>query len=374
MLSVTDIRNNSTAFKKLSDEVWGNSTENSFGRGKMISGIPLPEVIKKLNVTPDMTTNTRDPKEIMYIHKKMDDMDIYFVFNQQNSEIDREILFRVNGKTPEIWNPENGVVIRPAIFSIEKNQTRIPVKFKPYESKIFIFKNNAPGNFIKQVSSGNKEIFPLKQIGDTAFSVPQVVITKGEYRFTTSLSGDYSFTTNGNKIIKKTLARTEIIDPENLKILMEFFPISDEVIKPVSVTQLKSLTDFEDPAIKYFAGKVKYTLNFTASDIVSANDSIVLDLGNLSATAIVILNGKLLGYPWQSNTCIPVTGMLKADNKLEITVATVCRNRFIGDLIQYGSVKSLWTTSPIGTILNKDMPLKPSGLMGPLKLMGYMKQ
>ncbi|MBK9388718.1 MAG: hypothetical protein IPN68_00495 [Bacteroidetes bacterium] len=155
---------------------------------------------------------------------------------------------------------------------------------------------------------------------------------------------------------------------------MEFFPISDEVIKPVSITQLKSLTDFEDPAIKYFAGKVKYTLNFTASDIVSANDSIVLDLGNLSATAEVILNGKLLGYPWQSNTCISVTGMLKADNKLEITVANVCRNRFIGDLIQYGSVKSLWTTSPIETILNKDMPLKPSGLMGPLKLILHIKQ
>ncbi|MBK9388717.1 MAG: hypothetical protein IPN68_00490 [Bacteroidetes bacterium] len=128
MLSVADIKNNATAFKKLSDEVWGNSTENSYGRGKMISGIPLPEVIKKLNITPDMTTNTRDPKEIMYIHKKMDDMDIYFVFNQQNREMDREILFRVNGKTPEIWNPENGVVIKPAIYEISLSRFHQEIK------------------------------------------------------------------------------------------------------------------------------------------------------------------------------------------------------------------------------------------------------
>ncbi len=97
-------------------------------------------------------------------------------------------------------------------------------------------------------------------------------------------------------------------------------------------------------------------------------------MGNLSATSEVILNGKLLAYPWQPNTRLVVSGLLKAENKLEITVANVCRNRFIGDLIQFGKVQSLWTTSPIETILDKDMPLKPSGLMGPLKLIGYTNQ
>ena len=44
---------------------------------------------------------------------------------------------------------------------------------------------------------------------------------------------------------------------------------------------------------------------------------------------------------------------------------------FIGDLNQFGTVKSLWTTSPIDQILNKTMPLKPSGLMGPIQLVEY---
>lgn len=226
--------------------------------------------------------------------------------------------------------------------------------------------------FIQKVSLDGKEIFTQQQLSDTTFQIPQAVWNKGKFEFTTEVTGDYAFTTNDNKVTKTKLAHPEIVDLTNSKIRIEFFPISDEVIQPVEVTALKSLTEFEDPAIKYFAGKAKYTITFSAPDnFISANDSILIDLGNMSATAEVILNGKLLGYPWQSNTCMAVSGILQAENKLEITVANVCRNRFIGDLIQFGSVKSLWTTSPIETILNKDMPLKPSGLMGPMKLVGY---
>lgn len=371
MLSLTDIKNDVAAFNKLAGEVWGKSTENSYGKGKMISGKPLAEVIKQLNVIPDLTTNTQDAKEIMYIHKKLEELDIYFVFNQQNRALNREILFRVANKTPEIWNAENGDVTKPAIYSIEKNQTRIPVTFKPHESRIFVFKNKAPDNFIQQVSLAGKEIFPQQQLADTSISIPQAFLKQGKFSFTSELTGDFAFTTNDNKVIKTNLIQPKIVDLSNSKIKIEFFPITDEVIQPVEVTALKSLTEFDNPAIKYFAGKAKYTINFSAPDFVSGSDSILLDLGKMSATSEVILNGKLLAYPWQSNTRLLVSGLLKAENKLEITVANVCRNRFIGDLTQFGSVKSLWTTSPIETILNKDMPLKPSGLMGPLKLVGY---
>jgi hypothetical protein len=371
MLSLTDIKNDVAAFNKLAGEVWGNTSENSYGKGKMISGKPLAEVIKQLNVIPDLTTNTGNPKEIMYMHKKLDDMDVYFVFNQQNRKLNREILFRVTGKTPEIWNAENGAVSKPAIYSIENNQTRIPVTFKPYESKIFVFKNEVPAQFIQQVLIAGKQIFPQQQLTDTSFQIPQAALNQGKFSFTSELTGDYTFTTNKDKVIQAKLTQPKIVELGIVKIRIEFFPISDEVIQPVEVTTLKSLTEFDNPAIKYFAGKAKYTINFSAPDFASTSDSILLDLGELSATSEVILNGKLLANPWQSNTCLFVSGLIKAENKLEITVANVCRNRFIGDLIQHGSVKSLWTTSPIETILNKDMPLKPSGLMGPLKLVGY---
>jgi hypothetical protein len=310
----------------------------------------------------------------MYIHKKLNDMDIYFVFNQQNRELNREVLFRVKGKTPEIWNTENGTVTKPAIYSMGKDQTILPVSFKAYESKIVVFKNEVPNNYIQQVSLAGKEIFPQQQIADTSIAIPTSFFNHDKYTFTAELPGEYTFTTNSNKVVKAKLTEPQILHLGDKKIKIDFFPITDEVIQSIEVEELKSLTEFKDPAIKYFAGKVKYTIDFKKPESVSGSDSILLDLGNMSATAEVILNGKLLAYPWQSNTRLEVSGLLEAENRLEITVANVSRNRFIGDLIQYGTVKSIWTTSPIESILKKDMPLKPSGLMGPLKLVRYTKQ
>ena len=372
MLSVTDIKNDSTSFKKLVDAVWGNTTPNKYGKGKMYSGIPVAEVIKQLNVIPDLTTNTSNPKELMFVHKKLNDTDIYFVFNQQNRELNREVLFRVNGKTPEIWNAENGNVSKPAIYSVEGNQIRIPTTFRAYESKIFIFKNGTPSNYIKQVALDGKQLFPQQQLADTTISIPQAEYKNGKFGFISNATGKYTFTTNDTKLINTKLSQPIVLELASPNTKIEFFSASNEVIQPVEVTELKSLTEFENPAIKHFAGKSKYTINFSVPKKFCASaDSIVLNLGKLDATAEVMLNGKLLTHAWQSNTCVSVKDLLKGENTLVVTVATVCRNRFIGDLNQFGSVKSLWTTSPIEEILNKNLPLKPSGLMGPLKLVGY---
>jgi len=375
MMTVTDIKTNSVAFNKLVEALWGKSGENKYGKGKVITGKPIGEVLKQLNVIQDLSTNSKAPKEIMYIHKKLGDTDVYYVFNQQNKSLNREIVFRITGKTPEIWNPENGSITKPAIYSIEKNQIRIPITFKPLESRMFVFKKGVPTHFIQNVTLAGKKIFPQQQLADTTFAIPQAVFKQGKFQFTTALTGEYTYTSNDNKIVKANLSQPKTLEIKDFKASIEFLPITDEVIKPLEITKLKSLTEFDNPAIRYFAGKVKYTIDFKAPDkFASAGDSIVLNLGNMDATAKVLLNGKLLAYAWMPNTCLDISGMLKSENKLEITVATVCRNRFIGDLIQFGSIKSLWTTSPIETILNKDMPLKPSGLMGQLKLIGYAKQ
>jgi hypothetical protein len=284
------------------------------------------------------------------------------------------LIFRVSGKTPEIWNPENGSVSKPAIFTMDQNQTRIPLSFKAYESKMIVFRNEKPLQFIQDVSLSEKQIFPQLQFDANSSEIPQATFTKGKFNFLSNQSGEYSFTTNENQIVKKNLFQEKSIEIENYKGKIEFFPISDEVIAPIEIAKLKSLTEFNEPAIKYFAGKAKYTISFASpNSFLSASDSIVLNLGELDATAEVRLNGKLLAYAWMPSTELDVSGLLKTENTLEITVANVCRNRFIGDLIQYGKVKSLFTTSPITEILNKDMPLKPSGLMGPLKLMKYIK-
>jgi hypothetical protein len=90
--------------------------------------------------------------------------------------------------------------------------------------------------------------------------------------------------------------------------------------------------------------------------------------------AEIKLNGTNLGRVWKPGTYIPVKGMLKNENVLEVSVANIYRNRFIGDFIQFGKVRNLSTSSPITDFLNKDMPLSPSGLKGPIRIIAIRKR
>ncbi len=66
MLSVLEIEKDAVAFTKLAEVLWGDSGQNNYGKGKMISGKSIGEVLSELNITPDLTTNTNNPKELMY--------------------------------------------------------------------------------------------------------------------------------------------------------------------------------------------------------------------------------------------------------------------------------------------------------------------
>jgi hypothetical protein len=371
MLSMSDLKKSEAEFKGLVNQVWGDLDENRYGKGRMISGKSMGEALNRLKILPDLTTNRGDSKEVMYIHRKIEDMDVYFVFNQQNKQLHREILFRVSGK-PEIWDPSSGIVAVPAIYSLEKTQTRIPVSLKPYESKIFVFKKQTTDPFIHKVSLAGRQVFPQPQVGSEGDAIPRVTYRDGKFEFAGDHAGDYSFETSDGRLIPINLAAPKLIDLQSVKTTIEFTSIAKEVISPIKVSGLKSLTDFDDPAIKYFAGKAKYSMEFSVPEESTSNSKfIALDLGDLSATAEVRLNGTPLGFAWIPNSEFEVNHLLQKANKLEVTVANVCRNRFIGDLRQGGEIKSLWTTSPIETILNKDMPLKPSGWIGPVKISAY---
>jgi hypothetical protein len=57
-----------------------------------------------------------------------------------------------------------------------------------------------------------------------------------------------------------------------------------------------------------------------------------------------------------------------------VTVVNVYRNRFIGDLTQYGEVRNLRTSSPITDFLSRDKPLKRAGLLGPITVTRVPRQ
>ena len=367
--TLSEIKKNAEEFNQLADKLWGTTKakETKYGKGKVINIGKISEMITYLKLTPDFATNTNNSKEIMYMHKTLGDQEVFFVFNQTKEAITRELLFKVKDKTPEIWKAENGTAESPVIYTIEGNLMRIPVTFKANESMFFVFNAGTSKDYIKKVSLDGKQLFPSLK-NENVVEIPSAEFQNGDYNFKTKVPGNYTFSTISDKEIKKNLVQPKVFEIKNYKANLEFTSISNETIAPVELTKLKSFTEFENQAIKYFAGKVKYTIRFSAPKDYISKESITLNLGAIDATAEVRLNGNLINYAWLSNAEINISGMLQENNELVITLANVCRNRIIGDKIMYNEYKNIITTVKYNETVGKDMPLSPSGVMGPLTL------
>ena len=87
---------------------------------------------------------------LSFLHRKLDDMDIYFVSNIQDKAIDWSVLFRVKNKIPSKWNPYNGEITHVYFYNETKNGLEIPVRLLPYESTFFVFKAGNNKNGIDQ--------------------------------------------------------------------------------------------------------------------------------------------------------------------------------------------------------------------------------
>ncbi|MFA7491311.1 MAG: glycosyl hydrolase [Mariniphaga sp.] len=380
MLSLNDINNHKEDFNELANSIWGkidgkSVVSNSYGKGKVYWGIPLAEILEKEKIYPDVNTRQEDATNLMFLHKKVKDDDVYFLMNQQNHELSREVSFRVTGKTPEIWDPEYGSSIKPAIFSTDKNYTTLPVQLKPNQTLFFIFRNKKPEQYIQRITHHGAQVFPAINPLELQ-SLPMMTLENNSFVVCSSeKEGEFELVSNRKKnySIKCTKRKEYLLHGYSGKI--NFNPAYTASIPPVEFSELQWLTTSENPHIKYFSGTADYALSFSFSpNEISQTDSLLLDIGAFESIAGIKLNGKDLGSIWNHGTCIPVNGLLQEKNLLEVTVGIIHKNRFIGDFIQYGEVKHLWTSSPIESFLNKDLPLKPSGLKGPVKILVVQKQ
>lgn len=135
----------------------------------------------------------------------------------------------------------------------------------------------------------------------------------------------------------------------------------DKSQQPASAS-LVSWTEHAEPAIRYFSGTATYT---TTLDWHPQRGRIVLDLGDVRELATVTVNGKALATLWRPPFRVDVTDSIRRGrNDISIAVTNLWVNRLIGDA-QPGAKPQTFTTGP--TYL-PDAPLRPSGLLGPVRL------
>ncbi|MCK5277585.1 MAG: hypothetical protein KAK04_03590, partial [Cyclobacteriaceae bacterium] len=89
----------------LANEIWGDSngrnvSERTYGKGKIYYGMDLSQVADKIGLTPDVVSLDSG---IIWTHRRNETSDIYFISNQNESEVYTELSFRIENKIPELW-------------------------------------------------------------------------------------------------------------------------------------------------------------------------------------------------------------------------------------------------------------------------------
>lgn len=139
-------------FKTIVNELWANEKgANAVGKGKVYAGQPIAEVLASLKIVPDFEyTKPQSNSELLFVHRKLDDVDIYWVNNRHNRVENFEATFRVTGKSAEIWHPETGT-IEEASYNISDGHTKVPLRMEPNDAVFIVFRNKAKKASLKLI-------------------------------------------------------------------------------------------------------------------------------------------------------------------------------------------------------------------------------
>jgi len=352
----------------LIDEIWGVQTDGkspvvrNMGRGRVISGMSLEEGMQEIGKLPDFTFksvsgDTRP--DLRWYQRNTDDAKYWFVCNHDYTKAGVQASFEVSGLQPEWWDPVDGSYRELSEFYMEEGRTIIPLTIEALQSGFVVFRKEA------EQESRQKELnFP---------EVKPVMEIQGPWK----VSFDPRWGGPGDQL---TFAR------------------------------LTDWSKHETPGIRYYSGTAVYQkIVDVPSSVRNSSSTVFLDLGTVHNLAHVILNGLDLGTVWCApwRVTVPAGLLKKKGNKIEITVVNTWVNRLIGDeqepddfetepgnqtgdrlgsydiKVKSRGLKELpdWLinneprpssgryTFTSWFYYNKEAPLQPAGLLGPVQLM-----
>lgn len=300
-------------YEAIAARLWPGTPTARVGRGQVIAGNILGDGLRQAGVAPDFSyTAQQEDSALPFVHRRMKDGDIYFISNQKNRLETIQARFRVSGKAPELWHAETGTY-EPVSYTISGTETIVSLILQPDESVHVVFRKPATGN--------------------------NVVVRKAELSALANLGGPW-----------KVRFQPERGAPAEAEL-----------------PTLAPLNEHANPGIKYFSGIAAYETEFRAPKDWKPGQPLVLDLGEAREIAEVTVNGKPAGYTWHKPHVLDIGAFVRPGrNRLQLRVANLWINRLIGDA-QPGAEKVTWTASPT---YRKDAPLRPSGLIGPVRLLG----
>jgi hypothetical protein len=334
----------------LAAELWGDIdgkavTQHVVGKGQVVSGKSLQDVLNGLKVAPDCTAS----KDFDYIHLVLDSGgDAYFLSNQADRFVQQEYSFRVAGKKPELWHPDSGKIEPAPAYAIKGGRVIVPLEFDPSGSVFVLFR--------EPDTTADHVVMPkLTEVG-------QPIAVEGTWKLS--------------------------------------FPPNWGAPPSVVLDRLISWPEHAESGVKYFSGTATYEKDLQIpADALVKGGLLWLDLGVVKNLAKVKVNGVDLGVLWKRPFRVDIAPASRAgSNRLEIQITNQWPNRLIGDeqlpedIGWWGTFDKRsgqgvdWTKdwpqwlkegkpSPTGRVTfttwrhyTKDSPLLPSGLLGPVTL------
>lgn len=305
--SAPGLTDNKAEFSKLVDEIWNRSLKNVYEHRS------IGEVLTTLKIQPDFTyTSPARDTRLLHVHRRLADGDLYWINNRSDRDERIEGTFRVAGLIPEIWHPETGS-IEQASYVIAGNQTKVQINLSPEDALFIVFRRKA----IK----------------------PELVLPSKQEQLMGVVDGTWSVA----------------------------FQQGRGAPASTSFPKLQSLTENEDPGIRYFSGTVTYSKSIElASGSGLPGSSTWIDLGDVKNMAEVSVNGNLCGTVWKKPFRVDISRFIhEGKNDLQIRVTNLWVNRLIGDAQPNVKEKVSFTT---WKYYQKESKLLPAGLIGPVKL------
>jgi hypothetical protein len=270
--------------------------------------------------------------KVDYIHRRTVEADVYFVANPEEHPLRARMRFRVTGKTPEFWDPQDGTMrLLPEWRATEDGRTEVPLELEACGSAFIVFRGALKGGTVRAAQVPGRN-YPRLQPG-------------------AEIAGPWEVT----------------FDPA------WFYPDSGTGSQRV-FEKIEDWSQRPEAAVRYYSGAAVYRTSFaTPAALAGQGKDSFLALGDVRELARVRLNDRDLGVAWSPpwRVRIPAGALLPTGNRLEIEVVNFWPNRLMGDAGLPPGQRRTRTN-----ITKFDSPkgeahyttLMASGLLGPVRL------
>jgi hypothetical protein len=225
-------------------------------------------------IGPDFSFHPNE-SAVEYVHRKTNDLDIYFIRNSTSESVTGKAQFRVRADRAQLWNPLDGSKAPLALEDVGNGHKAVSLDLPPVGS-----------------------IFVVFGVGDP----------------------DSRQETHRELNVKKSITDWSV----------SFYPVGNDPFYQKLET-LSLWNESDDDRLRYFAGIAVYESKVELTTLAD-NSKVFIDLGSVHEMARVMINGSEAGICWTAPDSMEITPWIKpGTNTVEIHVANTWVNRLIGD-------------------------------------------